>query len=171
MISNVDHDRPVFESVQGRTAPRFSSARIPAEKLFFLTGRLGQCFDREEFDSLGTAAMTPDRGCSIASVEMADQRRLDFPATEKVLDAGQMADDPQPMSSELHRRVRELFDLALERTEPERLPFVQAACADQPEIFEAVVRLLNAHGRVSRFWSSFPLIHPTGPLCPCRKLP
>jgi tRNA A-37 threonylcarbamoyl transferase component Bud32 len=49
------------------------------------------------------------------------------------------------MTPELHGRVRTLFDEALDRPEADRLPFVQSACSDDAEVFQAVVRLLEAH--------------------------
>jgi serine/threonine protein kinase len=49
------------------------------------------------------------------------------------------------MTPELHGRVRTVFDEALDRPEADRLPFVQSACSDDAEVFQAVVRLLEAH--------------------------
>src|SRR5580692_7060998 len=55
------------------------------------------------------------------------------------------------MSPELHGRVRSLFDQALDRPEAERLSFVQSACTGDPEVLQAVVRLLEAHGSADSF--------------------
>jgi tRNA A-37 threonylcarbamoyl transferase component Bud32 len=55
------------------------------------------------------------------------------------------------MSPELHGRVRSLFDQALDRPEAERLSFVQSACTGDPEVLQAVVRLLEAHGSAESF--------------------
>ncbi len=49
------------------------------------------------------------------------------------------------MAPEFHERVRELFDEALERPEPERVAFVEAACAGDAGLLQAVERLLRAH--------------------------
>jgi serine/threonine protein kinase len=49
------------------------------------------------------------------------------------------------MSPELHERVRKLFDVALGKPEAERLSFLQFACAGEPEVLQAVMRLLEAH--------------------------
>ncbi len=49
------------------------------------------------------------------------------------------------MSPELHRRVRDVFDLALERPEAERLAFLETECRGEPELLRAVARLLEAH--------------------------
>jgi hypothetical protein len=49
------------------------------------------------------------------------------------------------MSPERHQRVRELFDGALEKPEDERLTYLQSASSDDPEVLDAVVRLLKAH--------------------------
>ena len=48
------------------------------------------------------------------------------------------------MSPELHQRVRKIFDEAMERPEGERLGYVRAVCARDPEAYEAVVRLIEA---------------------------
>jgi hypothetical protein len=49
------------------------------------------------------------------------------------------------MSPELHQQVRRLFDEALDRPKAERLPFLEAACAGQPEVLEAVSRLRKSN--------------------------
>jgi tRNA A-37 threonylcarbamoyl transferase component Bud32 len=49
------------------------------------------------------------------------------------------------MSPELHGKVRKLFDAALEKPEPERLAFVQAESNGDPQVLQAVTRLLEAH--------------------------
>src|ERR1700722_14530481 len=48
------------------------------------------------------------------------------------------------MAPELHVQVRKLFDAAMERPETERLAFLQSTCGGQPEVFQSVVRLLEA---------------------------
>jgi TonB family protein len=55
------------------------------------------------------------------------------------------------MAPELHGRVRTLFDEALGRAEADRLSFVQSACRDDAEVFETVLRLLEAHSSSSSF--------------------
>ena len=60
------------------------------------------------------------------------------------------------MSPELHQRVRELFDQALERPEAERLSFLENACAGEPEVLQEVSRLLNAHVESASFLESRP---------------
>ncbi len=49
------------------------------------------------------------------------------------------------MTPENHRRVRALFDAALELPEHERPGFLEAATADSPEVHEQVRRLLQAN--------------------------
>lgn len=56
------------------------------------------------------------------------------------------------MSPERHQRVRELFDGALEKTEDERLIYLQSACSDDPDVLDAVVRLLKAHAQSDVFF-------------------
>jgi serine/threonine-protein kinase len=60
------------------------------------------------------------------------------------------------MSPELHHRVRELFDEALERPEAERLRFLESACCGDGEVFQAVVRLLEAHASTGSFLENQP---------------
>ncbi len=55
------------------------------------------------------------------------------------------------MSPELHRRVRELFDEALERPEAERAAFVQQSARHQPEVLAEVQRLLDARNQAQSF--------------------
>lgn len=55
------------------------------------------------------------------------------------------------MPPELHHRVRELFDEALERPETERLRFLESASNGDLETFQAVVRLLDARTRAHSF--------------------
>jgi len=49
------------------------------------------------------------------------------------------------MSPELHQRVRKLFEDALEQPEAQRTAFLDSACGAQPEVRQAVERLLAAH--------------------------
>src|SRR5271154_5550883 len=60
------------------------------------------------------------------------------------------------MSPELHQRVRKLFDEALERPESERLAFLTAACPDDAEVFQTVVRLLDAYHPAQSFLEERP---------------
>jgi serine/threonine protein kinase len=60
------------------------------------------------------------------------------------------------MSPEIHRRVRELFDEALERAEAERMPFLQTACAGDAEVFGQVAQLLSAHVEAGQFLEGEP---------------
>jgi len=55
------------------------------------------------------------------------------------------------MTPELHQRVRRLFDEALERPEADRLPFLEAQCLEDEEVFRLVVRLLRAHDEARFF--------------------
>jgi uncharacterized protein (TIGR03435 family) len=55
------------------------------------------------------------------------------------------------MTPETYSRVRALFDEALEWADVERLPRLHSACASEPAIFEAVMRLLTAHGSCDSF--------------------
>ena len=55
------------------------------------------------------------------------------------------------MTREHHRRVRKLFDEALERPEAERLPFLKTACDGEPDVYQAVLRLLEAHNDSQSF--------------------
>jgi serine/threonine protein kinase len=55
------------------------------------------------------------------------------------------------MTPELHQRVRRLFDEALGRPEADRLPFLEAECAEDTEVFRQVVRLLRAHDEARFF--------------------
>jgi len=67
-----------------------------------------------------------------------------------------MANEPQPMPPELYREVRALFDRALDRPEPERRAFVEAACKGRPEVLAEVRRLLDARGRAHTFLEDGP---------------
>jgi len=60
------------------------------------------------------------------------------------------------MEPEQHQRVRKLFDEALERPELERLAFLEAACSGDADVFQAVARLLVAHGRAHSFLAEKP---------------
>jgi serine/threonine protein kinase len=48
------------------------------------------------------------------------------------------------MSLELHQRVRKLFEEAIEKPEGQRLTFLKAACGDDQETYQGVMRLLDA---------------------------
>jgi serine/threonine protein kinase len=48
------------------------------------------------------------------------------------------------MAPDLHGEVRRVFDAALEQPETERMAFLQATCGGEPEVFQSVVRLLEA---------------------------
>ena len=48
------------------------------------------------------------------------------------------------MSPEFHQQVRKRFEEALDRPESARLPFLDLACQGEPEVLEAVRRLLDA---------------------------
>jgi len=58
------------------------------------------------------------------------------------------------MSPELHQQVRKRFDEAMERPENERVPYLEGACQSEPEVLQAVLRLLEAQRDSSRFLSS-----------------
>jgi hypothetical protein len=60
------------------------------------------------------------------------------------------------MSPELHRRVRKLFDEALERPESERTGFLKIECSGDEEAFAAVVRLLEAYQPAQSFLEDRP---------------
>jgi serine/threonine protein kinase len=60
------------------------------------------------------------------------------------------------MTPELHQRVRRLFDEALERPEADRLPFLEAQCLGDAEVFRQVVRLLRAHDEARFFLQDDP---------------
>jgi tRNA A-37 threonylcarbamoyl transferase component Bud32 len=55
------------------------------------------------------------------------------------------------MSPELHRRVRELFDAALERPEGERLAFLDTACSGDAEAYRTVLHLLEVRPPAQSF--------------------
>jgi predicted Ser/Thr protein kinase len=55
------------------------------------------------------------------------------------------------MSPELHRRVRELFDAALERPEEERLAFLDTACSGDAEAYRTVLHLLEVRPPAQSF--------------------
>ena len=52
---------------------------------------------------------------------------------------------------ERHRKVRELFDRALERNESQRLSFLHTACGGDAGLLQDVIRLLAAHHRLGIF--------------------
>jgi serine/threonine-protein kinase len=56
------------------------------------------------------------------------------------------------MQPDLHARVRKLFDEAMEQPEPERLAFLKHECAGEPEVFQEVASLLEAHRNSSSFF-------------------
>jgi serine/threonine protein kinase len=60
------------------------------------------------------------------------------------------------MSPDFHARVRDLFDEALERSEPERLAFLNEACSGEPDVFQAVVGLLEARRNSASFLEDDP---------------
>ena len=60
------------------------------------------------------------------------------------------------MSPEIHQRVRQLFDETLEHPEPERMPFLEAACAGDAEVFRQVTELLAAQGEAGQFLEEAP---------------
>ncbi len=60
------------------------------------------------------------------------------------------------MAPEIHRRVRELFDQALDKSEGERPALLEAARAAEPEIAAAVERLLDARRHSTGFLSKNP---------------
>ncbi len=66
------------------------------------------------------------------------------------------------MSPELHHRVRELFDQTLEKSEGERLQFLEAARAAEPEIVAAVQRLLDARRKSGGFLDESPGLQKLG---------
>jgi TonB family protein len=49
------------------------------------------------------------------------------------------------MTPEIHKRVRALFEEALEWPDAERVSRLQSACGGEPAVFDAVERLLGAH--------------------------
>lgn len=55
------------------------------------------------------------------------------------------------MALEFHQRMRQLFDQAIELPEAQRRTFVHSACAGDPELFEAVERLLSAREDAGAF--------------------
>ena len=55
------------------------------------------------------------------------------------------------MTPEQYKRVRLLFDEALNRPETARLPFLQMECADDTDILRQVEHLLRAHGDAQSF--------------------
>jgi len=59
-------------------------------------------------------------------------------------DPTQPSAQPTPMSPDMHRRMREIFDAAMERPESERLLYVDASCGGDQDLLQAVVRLLSA---------------------------
>src|SRR5271165_1904078 len=60
------------------------------------------------------------------------------------------------MTPEFHQRVRTLFDQALERPEQEMLAFLSEACAGDTELYEEVVRLLEARDPARNFLADRP---------------
>jgi serine/threonine protein kinase len=57
------------------------------------------------------------------------------------------------MTPESHQRMRELFDEAIERPPEQRSAFLQTKCSADPELLQALQRLLSAHGESTRFLS------------------
>jgi serine/threonine protein kinase len=55
------------------------------------------------------------------------------------------------LTAELNRRLRQLFDEALERPEGERLAFLEQACGENLELLAAVTRLVGLHGDAESF--------------------
>jgi serine/threonine protein kinase len=55
------------------------------------------------------------------------------------------------MTQELYKRVRLLFDEALNLPEPARLPFLREECAEDVKVFDHVVGLLRAHRESQSF--------------------
>jgi TPR repeat protein len=60
------------------------------------------------------------------------------------------------MSPEMHHLVRRLFDETLERPEAERMPFLESACAGDPEVFRQVAQLVAAHADAGHFLEGEP---------------
>ena len=71
-------------------------------------------------------------------------------------------DSGQDMAEEHYRRVRQLFESALERPSSDRLAFLQRACADDEQIFNELRNLLAAHEASRSFLSAglLPLANP-----------
>jgi serine/threonine protein kinase len=55
------------------------------------------------------------------------------------------------MAPELHQRMRKLFDEALERPADQRLAFLEAECPGDPQLVQAVQRLLSAQRESAGF--------------------
>jgi len=55
------------------------------------------------------------------------------------------------MSPEVHQKVRRIFDEAVEKPDAERAAFLEQACAGNPEVLQAVTRLLEARLDASSF--------------------
>src|ERR1700744_5916310 len=55
------------------------------------------------------------------------------------------------MPAERLRRIRNLFHETLEQPEREQSAFLARACEDEPEVLEAVQRLLDAHSKSGDF--------------------
>ena len=64
------------------------------------------------------------------------------------------------ISPEQWARVKEVFHAALDRDQPERLPFVRATCADDVLVCTEIERLLAAHAQADRFIE--PPLNPFG---------
>jgi len=60
------------------------------------------------------------------------------------------------MAPDFHQRVRQIFDQALQRSETERLAFVQSECAGDKTLSEAVDRLLRARSASESFLETAP---------------
>lgn len=60
------------------------------------------------------------------------------------------------MSTYPHELVRRLFEEALDRPEAERIPFLEAACAKNPEVFRQVKALLEARAEAGDFLQREP---------------
>lgn len=57
----------------------------------------------------------------------------------------------QPATAELNRRIRQIFDEALEQPESERPVFLERACEGNPELLATVSRLVGLHGPSQSF--------------------
>ena len=57
-------------------------------------------------------------------------------------------------STQFNQRVRALFDKTLERPQPDRMTFLEAACAGDPQLFEAVSQLVRANDSQDSFLES-----------------
>ena len=60
------------------------------------------------------------------------------------------------MSSELHQRVRKLFEETIEKPEGQRLAFLKAACPNDLETYQGVVEMLGSLATAPAFLSAKP---------------